>query len=177
MPLAPFIPKQLTQSLGGMRKHTNMLTHWCFSTGVLQVSKPVAADGHSWEGLVSLGDRNNRRHMGLGVSMCTRVCVDLSPKSWLHASLCVHPFTHLSPPHLYDFILSSLHPVDFMPWRMCKCVTHCLSPHRLCQQLFNDGCRSQAKLCQQLTGCLSARAVKLEHGLSFTYNSAYSFKG
>lgn len=172
MPLAPFISKQLTRSLGGMRKHTNTLTHWCFSRGVLQVSKPVAADGHSWEGLVSLGDRHNRSICVL-VFLCAHVFVKIS----VHDFMLPPSPSHLSPPHLYDFILTSLHSVNFMPWRMCKCVTHCLSPHRLCQQLFNDGCRSQAKLCQQLTGCLSARAVRLEHGLSFTYNSAYSLKG
>lgn len=153
MPLAPFIPEQLTQSLGGMGKHTNMLTHWCFSRGVLQVSQPAAADGHSWEGLVSLGDRHNRQHMCLGVSLCTRVCEELRPKSRLHASLCLHPVHFLLLLSTVGCILSPLHPVA-----ECVSVTRRLSPHQLCQHLFNDGCRSQAELCQQLSGCLSSRA-------------------
>lgn len=99
---------------------------------------------------------------------------------------CLHPL-HLLLPHTFHLLLSTIltsytlsnslsspphHPLVFTPWRIFKPVTHCPSPHRLCQQLFNDGSRSQAKL-GQLTGCLCTHAVRLE---SVTYKAAYTFK-
>lgn len=53
----PWLPPSLSSwhSLWVGWEHT-LITHWYFSRGVLWGFKPVAADGHSWEGLVSLGD-------------------------------------------------------------------------------------------------------------------------
>lgn len=51
-------------------------------------------------------------------------------------------------------------------------MTHCPSPHRLCQQLFNEGCRSRAKLGQQqLRTCCEAGTCPI-----FTYNAAHTSK-
>lgn len=80
-------------------------------------------------------------------------------------------------PPIVSFVVASPHPpVVFTPWRICKAMTHCPSLHQLCQQLFNDGSKSQAKVGQQLTGCLCAHAVKLERVLIFTYKAAYTFE-
>lgn len=175
----PWLPPSLSswQSLWMGWEHTH--THRFFSRVVLQGTKPVSADGHSWEGLVSLGDIEKE------------VCVcfwNPCPKSWLHASpvftpsisFCLTPFTSSSvlfyPRLSYSLFSPPHHPVVFTPWRICKPVTHCPSPHQLCQHLFNDGSRSEAKLGQQLTGCLWAHAVRLECGLIFTYKAAYTLK-
>lgn len=118
------------------------------ATLVLGGSKAVAADGHSWEGMVTVGD--GRR--GFCVSLCTDICENPFPKSLLHTFLVPPPHSllpllpldlrllfHLPVPPPHHLIFDSLEARD----------SH-FFPDQMCQQLFNDGSINQAKLGQQL---------------------------
>lgn len=152
----PWLPSSLSSwhSLWVGWEGAHTYSHWWFSRGALGGSKPITADGHSWEGLVSLGDIGTA---GICVSLCAHVFVKIPVLNHACAPPLSSPLPYPPPLHLFPSLrcvsllrLSSppRHALVFSPPRICKPVTHCPSPHRLCQQLFNDGCRSRAKLGQ-----------------------------